>query len=53
MRNLTRAFKMGARPAQDVDAMLRSALLAMLDRDLDRAEDFLSRIVRIDSKDVE
>jgi lipopolysaccharide biosynthesis regulator YciM len=53
MRHLTRAFKMGARPAQDVDGMLRSALLATLDRDLDRAEDFLSRVVRIDSKDVE
>jgi lipopolysaccharide biosynthesis regulator YciM len=52
MRQLTRAFKMGARPAQDVDAMLRSALLATLDRDFDRAEDFLSRIVRIDSEDV-
>jgi lipopolysaccharide biosynthesis regulator YciM len=50
---MTRAFKGGARATQDVDAMLRSALLAALDRDLDRAEDLLSRAVRTDSDGVE
>ena len=38
---------------KDVDAILRSALLATLDRDLDRAEALLSQAVRIDSSGVE
>jgi lipopolysaccharide biosynthesis regulator YciM len=53
MSRLTRAFKGGAHATQDVDTILRSALLATLDRDLDRAEDLLSRAVRIDSNGVE
>lgn len=53
MPRLMRAFKGGARAAEDVDSMLRSALLAALDRDLDRAEDLLSQAVRIDSKRLE
>ena len=53
MRRLTRAFKGGAHAAKDVDAILRSALLATLDRDLDLAEELLSRAVRIDSNGVE
>jgi lipopolysaccharide biosynthesis regulator YciM len=53
MRRLTRAFKGGARATKDVDSILRSALLATLDRDLDRAKDMLSRAVRIDSNGVE
>jgi lipopolysaccharide biosynthesis regulator YciM len=53
MSRLTRAFKGGARAMQDVDTMMRAALLAILDRDLDRAEDFLSRAARIDSNGVE
>jgi lipopolysaccharide biosynthesis regulator YciM len=53
MSRLARAFKGGARAMQEVDTMMRSALLATLDRDLDRAEDLLSRAVRIDSNDVE
>jgi lipopolysaccharide biosynthesis regulator YciM len=36
-----------------VDAALRSALLAVLDRDLDRAEKMLTRAARIDSDAVE
>jgi len=38
---------------KDVDAILRSALLATLDRDLDRAEELLTEAVRIDSSGVE
>ena len=53
MSRLTRAFKGGAHATKDVDTILRSALLATLDRDLDRAEDLLSRAVRIDSNGVE
>jgi lipopolysaccharide biosynthesis regulator YciM len=52
MRLLTRAFG-GAHATKDVDAIMRQALLATLDRDLDRAEQLLSRAVRIDSGDVE
>jgi lipopolysaccharide biosynthesis regulator YciM len=53
MRRSTRAFKGGAHAKEDVDAMLRSALLATLDRDFDLAEDLLSRAVRADSSGVE
>jgi lipopolysaccharide biosynthesis regulator YciM len=53
MSRLARAFKGGARATQDVDSILRSALLATLDRDLDRAEDLLLRAARIDSSGVE
>lgn len=52
MSRLTRAFG-GAHASKDVDAMLRAALLATLDRDLDRAEELLTRAVRIDSTGVE
>jgi len=52
MRRLTRAFG-GARATRDVDGLLRSALLATLDRDIDRAEALLSRAVRSDSGDVD
>lgn len=38
---------------RDVDAALRAALLAVLDRDLDRAEEMLTRALQIDSDDVE
>jgi lipopolysaccharide biosynthesis regulator YciM len=53
MSRLTRAFKGGARAAQDVDTLLRLALLAALDRDLDRAEDLVSQAARIDSNGLE
>jgi len=53
MSRLARAFKGGAHAAKDVDAIMRSALLATLDRDLDRAEQLLAQAVRIDSSDVE
>jgi lipopolysaccharide biosynthesis regulator YciM len=53
MRRLTRAFKGGARAARDVDGLMRSALLATLDRDLDRCEELLAQAVRIDSNDVQ
>jgi lipopolysaccharide biosynthesis regulator YciM len=53
MRRLTRAFKGGAHAKKDVDPMLRSALLATLDRDFDLAEELLSRAVRADSSGVE
>ena len=53
MKWLSRAFKGGARGSRSVDELLRSALLAVLDRDLDRAEDLLGRALRLESKDVE
>ncbi len=49
MRWLVRAFGGNARAPRDVDATLRSALLAVLDRNLDEAESLLTRAVRIDS----
>jgi lipopolysaccharide biosynthesis regulator YciM len=52
MSRLRRAFG-GAHAAKDVDASMRAALLATLDRDLDRAEELLARAVRIDSTGVE
>ena len=45
----TRAFGRGAPAPRDVDTALRSALLAVLDRDLDTAEKMLTRALRMDS----
>jgi lipopolysaccharide biosynthesis regulator YciM len=53
MRWWKRAFQRGRGASRDVDSILRSALLAVLDRDLDRAEELLSRAVRLDSHTVE
>jgi len=53
MGRLTRAFKGVTHATKDVDATLRSALLATLDRDLDRAEGLLSEAIRIDSSGVD
>jgi lipopolysaccharide biosynthesis regulator YciM len=53
MRWWKRAFRRGRGATRDVDSILRSALLAVLDRDLDRAEELLSRAVRLDSHAVE
>lgn len=52
MRWLSRAFGGDARVPRDADAALREALLAVLDRDLDRAEELLAAIVRRDSSAV-
>ena len=41
------------RAPRDADALLRKALLAVLDRDLDRAEALLTRAVSLDTKQVE
>ncbi len=49
----TRAFGGDARAPRDVDAALRSALLAVLDRDFSRAEKLLIAAVHLDSKAVE
>jgi lipopolysaccharide biosynthesis regulator YciM len=48
---LSRAFGGDARAPRDVDSALQSALLAVLDRDLERAEAMLSAAVRLDSDD--
>ncbi|MBW2289626.1 MAG: tetratricopeptide repeat protein [Deltaproteobacteria bacterium] len=53
MRRITRAFKGVTHAMKDVDAILRSALLATLDRDFDRAEELLADAVRIDSSGIE
>jgi lipopolysaccharide biosynthesis regulator YciM len=53
MRWWKRAFRQGRGATRDVESILRSALLAVLDRDLDRAEELLSRAVRLDSHAVE
>ena len=50
---LTRAFGGDARAPRDVDAALRLALMAVLDRDFDCAEKLLIRAARLDSADVE
>ncbi len=50
MRWLSRAFGGDARGPRSVDAALREALLAVLDRDLDRAEELLAASVRQDSE---
>jgi lipopolysaccharide biosynthesis regulator YciM len=49
---LSRAFGGDARAPKDVDAALQSALLAVLDRDLERAESLLAAAVRLASDDV-
>lgn len=48
-----RAVRLERRVPSEVDRALREALLAVLDRDLERAEDLLSRAVRMDSGAVE
>ena len=48
---LSRAFGGDARAPKDADSALESALLAVLDRDLDRAEAMLSAAVRLASDD--
>jgi len=53
MNRLTRAFMGGAHAGRDVDALLRAALLATLDRDLDAAEEHLSRAIGLDSNRIE
>jgi lipopolysaccharide biosynthesis regulator YciM len=50
---LSRVFRGDARAPRDVDAALRAALLAVLDRDYDEAEKMLLAAVRLDSKAVE
>jgi lipopolysaccharide biosynthesis regulator YciM len=50
---LSRAFGGDARTPRDVDAALRAALLAVLDRDYDEAEKMLLAAVRLDSEAVE
>lgn len=53
MRWLTRAFGGDTRAPRDVDAALRGALLAVLERDWDEAERLLVAACRSDSKGVE
>jgi lipopolysaccharide biosynthesis regulator YciM len=48
---LSRAFGGDARAPRDADSALESALLAVLDRDLDRAEAMLAAAVRLASDD--
>jgi lipopolysaccharide biosynthesis regulator YciM len=48
---LSRAFGGDARAPGDVEAALQSALLAVLDRDLDRAESMLAAAVRLAPND--
>lgn len=49
---LPRAFGGDARASRDGESLLRSALLAVLERDLERAEECLRLAVRADSTDV-
>jgi lipopolysaccharide biosynthesis regulator YciM len=49
----TRAFGGDARAPRDVDSALRKALLAALDRDLERAERMLRHAVRLDADAIE
>jgi lipopolysaccharide biosynthesis regulator YciM len=49
---LSRAFGGDARVPKDAETALRSALLAVLDRDLDRAESLLAAAVKLASDDV-
>jgi len=53
MNRFTRAFRGGAHAGRDVDALLRSALLAVLDRDHDAAEECLTQAIRVDSTRIE
>jgi lipopolysaccharide biosynthesis regulator YciM len=50
---LSRVFRGDARAPRDVDAALRAALLAVLDRDYGEAEKMLLAAVRLDSEAVE
>ncbi len=50
---LSRVFRGDARAPRDVDGALRSALLAVLDRNYDEAERMLVAAVRLDSEAVE
>jgi lipopolysaccharide biosynthesis regulator YciM len=50
---LSRVFRGDTRAPRDVDAALRAALLAVLDRDYDEAEKMLLAAVRLDSEAVE
>jgi lipopolysaccharide biosynthesis regulator YciM len=50
---LARAFGGGARGSRDLDSELCSALLSVLDQDLDRAEEALVRAVRSDADGIE
>ena len=50
---LSRVFRGDARAPRDVDAALRAALLAVLDRDYGEAEKMLLAAVRLDSDAVE
>jgi lipopolysaccharide biosynthesis regulator YciM len=49
---LSRAFGGDARAPKDAETALQSALLAVLDRDLDRAESLLTAALRLASDDV-
>jgi lipopolysaccharide biosynthesis regulator YciM len=53
MRWLTRAFGGNARAPRNVGSALRAALLAVLDRNYDRAEELLAQAVRLDADDVD
>jgi lipopolysaccharide biosynthesis regulator YciM len=50
---LSRVFRGDTRAPRDVDAALRAALLAVLDREYDEAEKMLLAAVRLDSEAVE
>ena len=50
MRWLSRAFGGDARVPRDAEAASQEALLALLDRDLERAEEILAAVVRRDSE---
>jgi len=53
MNWFARAFGGGARGSRNLDSEMCSALLSVLDQDLDRAEDALVRAVRIDADGIE
>lgn len=53
MGRFSRLFGRRPRDASDADALLRSALLSVLDRDLAEAERLLARAVRADDRPVE
>jgi len=53
MNWFARAFGGGARGPRDLDSEMCSALLSVLDQDMDRAEEALVRAVRIDADGIE
>ncbi len=53
MNWFARAFGGGARGPRNLDSEMCSALLALLDQDMDRAEEALVRAVRIDADGIE